>query len=56
MNVTRGLGALLIIIAGLVIFLVEDSTGGIGFVSGIVMALGVGLLLGWIPFRKKKSK
>lgn len=51
----RGLGILLISVAGLVIFLEEDPTGGIGFVSGIVMALGIGLLLGWMPFSKKKK-
>lgn len=47
---------MLIIISGLVVLLVEDTSGGIGFLSGIAMAIGIGFLLGWIPFNKKKTQ
>ncbi|WP_298322935.1 hypothetical protein [uncultured Dokdonia sp.] len=53
MNNKKIVGVIIMAIAGVLIFGFDDVTGGIGFVSGIMIAIGLGLFLGWIPVRKK---
>lgn len=53
MNNKKIAGIVIMAIAGAFMFAFDDVTGGIGFVSGIMMAIGLGLFLGWIPVRKK---
>lgn len=53
MNNKKIAGIVIMAIAGAFMFAFDDVSGGIGFVSGIMMAIGLGLFLGWIPVRKK---
>lgn len=53
MNTEKIVGVVIMAIAGAFMFAFDDVSGGIGFVSGIMMAIGLGLFLGWIPMRKK---
>jgi len=53
MNNKKIAGIVIMAIAGVCMYAFDDVTGGIGFVSGIMMAIGLGLFLGWIPLRKK---
>ncbi|WP_162533611.1 hypothetical protein [Dokdonia sp. Dokd-P16] len=55
MNNKKIAGIVIMAIAGVFMFAFDDVTGGIGFVSGIMMAIGLGLFLGWIPVRKKEK-
>ncbi|AEE18967.1 membrane protein [Dokdonia sp. 4H-3-7-5] len=53
MNNRKIIGIVIMAIAGAFMFVFDDVSGGIGFVSGIMMAIGLGIFLGWIPMRKK---
>ena len=53
MNRNKIAGIIVMSIAGILLYAFDDISRGIGFVSGIMMAIGLGLFLGWIPMRKK---
>ena len=56
MNKTKIVGIIVMAIAGIILYAFDDTSGGIGFVTGLMMAIGLGLFLGWIPVRKNKTK
>ncbi|WP_375253534.1 hypothetical protein [Dokdonia donghaensis] len=56
MNKTKIVGIIVMAIAGIILYAFDDTSGGIGFVTGAMMAIGLGLFLGWIPVRKNKIK
>lgn len=56
MNKNKIAGIIVMAIAGIILYAFDDTSGGIGFVTGLMMAIGLGLFLGWIPVRKNKTK
>ncbi|ANH59389.1 hypothetical protein [Dokdonia donghaensis] len=56
MNKNKIAGIIVMAIAGILLYAFDDTSGGVGFVTGAMMAIGLGFFLGLIPARKNITK